>query len=38
MRAQEVKMRQLRRGVGRPWRAIVGARFRRVLARAVAQL
>jgi len=38
MRAQESKMRQLRRSVGRPWRAIVGVRFRRVLARAVAQL
>lgn len=38
MRAQEIKMRQLRRSVGRPWRAIVGARFRRVVARAVAGL
>ncbi len=38
MRAQEVRIRQLRRSVGRPWRGVAGARFRRVLARAVAGL
>jgi CHAD domain-containing protein len=38
MRAQEGRVRQLRRSVGRPWRTIAGARFRRVLGRAVAQL
>jgi CHAD domain-containing protein len=38
MRVQQASVRRLRRGVGRPWRAVAGKRIRRLLGRAVAGL
>jgi triphosphatase len=38
LKSQEVRLRALQRSLKRPWRRVAGARFRSVLARAVADL
>jgi hypothetical protein len=38
LKSQEVRLRALQRSLKRPWRRVAGARFRSVLARAVAAL